>query len=189
MAKSDRKKSVDANRIANGPDKADAAALQAEVKSFASGLGLAAAGVGSGFDDSDFRPSAARQRPAKAISKPADPSARKSAAPQHKPAADNRRVKPEQAAQSARSQPSDATDIVRERTWNAGVGPRPGQLSIRQLTANLHAFSPGPQFSQIHQLQRTARSAALCALHTLCHLNVVSKQALCLPSNIIACLC
>ena len=132
MAKGNRQKSIDAKQTVNTSDTVDAAALQAEVKSFASGLGLAAAGIGSGFDDSDFRPSAAKQRSAKALGRAADPSARKSARAQPKPAAGNR-TNSEQAKQAVRSQLSAATDTVRERTWNAGVGPQPGMSSAFDL--------------------------------------------------------
>ena len=103
-----------------------AAALQAEVKSFASGLGLAAAGVSSGFDDSDFRPPTDGHKDKVKLvrsnhvssSQPDARKGKKAEKPGVKPAA----AKPEPAQQ----QP-EVPDIVRERNWNAGVGPRPGQ--------------------------------------------------------------
>ena len=102
----------------------DAAALQAEVKAFASGLGLAAAGVSSGFDDSDFRPPASSHKNSLVganHTSSAQPDAQKGKKKRRgvKPAA----TKPE----PAQEQP-EVPDIVRERNWNAGVGPRPGQF-------------------------------------------------------------
>ena len=101
----------------------DAAALQAELKSFASGLGFASGGSGSGFDDSDFRPPAAGQR-----SKPRPPTQIKpnKATPAPGP---SKQVRPngdvlQQSAQG--QQQTDTPDIVRERNWNSGVGARPG---------------------------------------------------------------
>ena len=124
MAKDSKQRNANAKQTANTSDTVDAAVLQAEVQSFASGLGLAAAGTGSGLDASNFRPSAAKQRPAKAPGRSIAPSTRKPA-PRKQNAGDNR-SRPEQANQAARLQPPDPADTVRERTWNAGVGPRPG---------------------------------------------------------------
>ena len=112
----------------NTPDvsEVDAAALQAEVKSFASGLGLAAAGVSSGFDDSDFRPpTAGHTDKAKLIR--ANDSSRSQPDTQKGKKAERPGVKPP-APQAGPGQPQpEVPDIVRERIWNAGVGPRPGQ--------------------------------------------------------------
>lgn len=104
----------------------DTAALQAEVKSFASSLGLAAAGVGSGFDDSDFRPPVPGQEASSRLIRASDtakpqPDARKGQK------AERPRAKPAAADPGPGQQPLEVPDIVRERNWNAGVGPRPGQ--------------------------------------------------------------
>ena len=112
----------------------DTEALQAELKSFASGLGLASAGTSSGFDDSDFRPAAASQRkkvPIKgsdqraAIKRSSGSDAQRPPARRQHPADRQERGKaPRQPA--AAQQQAEAPDIVRERTWNTGVGQRPG---------------------------------------------------------------
>lgn len=117
-----RKKAPDVNDV-------DAAALQAEVKSFASGLGLAAAaGVGSGFDDTDFRPPTAGHKDKSKLVKSSDtpkppPDAQKGKR------ADRPGAKPAAAKPGPNQQQPEVPDIVRERNWNAGVGPRPGQSS------------------------------------------------------------
>lgn len=106
-------------------DTIDAAALQAEVKSFASGLGLAAAGVGSGFDDSDFRPPVnGHEAKAKLIKSNDVPKSRPDAQQQKRPV-ERQAVK---ATGATGQQQPEVPDIVRERNWNAGVGPRPGEL-------------------------------------------------------------
>lgn len=107
----------------------DAAALQAEVKSFASGLGLAAAGIGSGFDDSDFRPPAAGQQSKIKPLKSQKPVEKKSDATRL-PQPNKQRAVPGRAEPAAAQQPAETPDIVRERNWNAGVGPRPGLSSL-----------------------------------------------------------
>lgn len=103
----------------------DAAALQAEVKSFASGLGLAA---GSGFDDTDFRPPTADHSGKNKLVRASDtskppPDARKGKK------ADRPGSKPAAAKPGPKQQQPEVPDMVRERNWNAGVGPRPGQSS------------------------------------------------------------
>lgn len=104
----------------------DAAALQAEVKSFASGLGLAAAGVSSGFDDSDFRPPAAGHKDKVRLVRASDTSRSQPGAEKgenfEKPG-----VKPATTKPGPGQQQLEVPDIVKERNWNAGVGPRPGQ--------------------------------------------------------------
>ena len=104
----------------------NAAALQAEVKSFASGLGLAAAGVSSGFDDSDFRPPTAGHTDKAKLIRTND-SSRSQPDTQKGKKAERPGVKPP-AVKPGLGQPQpEVPDIVRERNWNAGVGPRPGQ--------------------------------------------------------------
>lgn len=107
----------------------DAAALQAEVKSFASGLGLAAAGIGSGFDDSDFRPPAAGQQ-SKVKPLKSQKSAEKKSAATRLPQTDKQQAVPGRAEPAAAQQPAETPDVVRERNWNAGVGPRPGLSTV-----------------------------------------------------------
>ena len=123
MAKAGRPKEHDSRSKAPEVNVVDAAALQAEVKSFASSLGLAAAGVGSGFDDSDFRPPVITKSKlvrASDTAKP-QPHARKGKK------AERPKVKPAPAEPGPGQQQQEVPDIVRERNWNAGVGPRPGQ--------------------------------------------------------------
>ena len=123
MAKGGKSKHVAAQHRSAETSQIDAAALQAEVKSFASGLGLAAAGIGSGFDDSDFRPPAAGQ-PSKL--KPLKPKqlAEKKIVSTRQPQTDRQRAVPGRTETA--QQPAETPDVVRERNWNAGVGPRPG---------------------------------------------------------------
>ena len=104
----------------------DAAALQAEVKSFASGLGLAAAGVSSGFDDSDFRPPTIGHKDKLKLVRTDDTSRSQPDARKGKKA-DRPGVKPAAAKPEPAQQQPEVPDIVRERNWNAGVGPRPGE--------------------------------------------------------------
>lgn len=126
MAKAGRPKDHDSKAKPPEVNALDAAALQAEVKSFASSLGLAAAGVSSGFDDSDFRPPVPGQRPKSRLVRDSD-----TAKPQLDARKGNKaerpRVKPAAAGPGPGQQQLDVPDIVRERNWNAGVGPRPGQ--------------------------------------------------------------
>lgn len=126
MPKAGRPKELDPRPKAPEVNVVNAAALQAEVKSFASSLGLAAAGVGSGFDDSDFRPPVAGQKAKSRLVRASDtakpqPDARKGKL------AERPRAKLAAAEPGSGQQQLEAPDIVRERNWNAGVGPRPGQ--------------------------------------------------------------
>ena len=118
MAKGGQTKGIAIKQKAIDVDTVDKAALQAEVKNFASGLGLAAAGVGSGFDDSDFRPPVPGQTFKTRLTKGKD-------VPKPRPDAQQQRVK---ATGATGQQQPEVPDVVRERNWNAGVGPRPGEL-------------------------------------------------------------
>lgn len=120
MAKGGQSKPVSAKLKSSEYNRDDDAALQAEVKSFASGLGLAAAGIGSGFDDTDFRPPNAEQKNKFKAQKPNRESADKQNVSKRK-AQTNRHSESAPAQQAA-----ETPDVVRERNWNAGVGPRPG---------------------------------------------------------------
>ena len=120
MAKGGQSKPIFAKQKSSENNKVDEAALQAEVKSFASGLGLAAAGIGSGFDDTDFRPPSAEQKSKFKANKPRTESADKQNVSKRK-AQTNR-----QSESVPAQQPAETPDVVRERNWNAGVGPRPG---------------------------------------------------------------
>lgn len=111
---------------APGVNDVDAAALQAEVKSFASGLGLAAAGVGSGFDDTDFRPPTADHKGKNKLVRASD-TPKPPPDVQKGKKADRPGAKPAAAKPGPNQQQPEVPDIVRERNWNAGVGPRPGQ--------------------------------------------------------------
>ena len=130
MVKGGQSKDAPAKLKSVDLSKADAAALQAEVKSFASGLGLAAAGVSSGFDDSDFRPPAAGQKTRMHLSKPAETHNKQQDAVKRKPQADRQKPTQGRPDLAVTQQQAGAPDIVRERNWNEGVGPRPGEPSI-----------------------------------------------------------
>ena len=120
MAKGGQSKPVSAKQKSSENNRVDDTALQAEVKSFASGLGLAAAGIGSGFDDTDFRPPTTEQKTKLKANKPNAESADKQTVPKRK-AQTNIHSETAPAQQAA-----ETPDVVRERNWNAGVGPRPG---------------------------------------------------------------
>lgn len=110
----------------NGGTVAEDATLRAEVASLAAELGLGSAAAENGFDDSDFRPQKAKQsigRPAakQGTEPPAAPSGKLKAAKPGRGAADQapRGQRPREAAGNEQQ--------VKERTWNAGIGPRPGR--------------------------------------------------------------
>ena len=126
------------------PPPDDGAGLQAEVKAFASSLGLAAADS-SGFNDSDFRPEVAKRkfsdkagqqkRPRAAsaddIGADAPANGTKRARPAEKV---NGRVSAPQRGtqpvpQQHRQRPLDdkAAAALKSREWKEGVGPRPGE--------------------------------------------------------------
>ncbi len=121
----------------------NAAKLQAEVQAFASQLGLAAAGGShAGFDDSDFRPEAAKKKIGD--SKPKQNAAKeqqqqgtkrsKQPAGQDQQQQPAKRQKQQQgvlgkhlAAQAKQQAAAAAKQEERKgRDWNVGVGPRPG---------------------------------------------------------------
>ena len=119
---------------------AAAAKLRSEVQAFASQLGLAAAaGSHGGFDDSDFRPEAAKRKISdggkqqKGAPAPKPPQQQK---PQQPAAAQKRArgaqgVLGKQLAVQAKQQAEAAArqEERKGRDWNIGVGPRPGTLS------------------------------------------------------------
>jgi len=123
MAKGGQSKPVSAKQKSSEHNRVDAAALQAEVKSFAYGLGLSSAGIGSGFDDTDFRPANAEQQSKFKAIKPNRESADEQIVPK-------RKIQTDRQSESAPAQrPAETPDVVRERNWNAGVGPRPGPFT------------------------------------------------------------
>jgi hypothetical protein len=150
---------------------AAAKALQAEVQAFASQLGLAAAGGSfGGFDDSDFRPVAAkkkisegnkRQKVAPAAPAPAEQQ-QQQRQPAPQPAAKRARgsqgvlskhlaVQAKQQAEAAAKQ-----EDRKGRDWNIGVGPRPGTCSAigcRWSLLSTRALRPA---------RRSALVSALC---------------------------
>ena len=151
MAKGGQSKPPPSKQRASGNNKVDDAALQAEVKSFASGLGLAAAGIGSGFDDSDFRPPNAEQKSKFKAKKPNTESADKQSVSKRK-AQTNR-----QSESAPVQQPAETPDVVRERNWNAGVGPRPGLFTHATGCA---CIPPA--------LKRLQHSCKCCSINLLC---------------------
>lgn len=109
----------------------DTEALQAELRSFASGLGLAAGGPGSGFDDSDFRPPVAGQRSKADIKPKQKTQGENNGRPASRPVQGTKHRSNTSVQQPASGeQQTETPDIVRERNWNAGVGARPGAICI-----------------------------------------------------------
>ena len=114
---------------------ADSEALRSEVAAFASSLGLAAAP--NGFDDSDFRPEAARRRLGSGAAA-AEEDARDEPARGAKPAGGKHATKHEpggaKAVPQGRQQQAPVSGAVagkagaagKGRAWNQGVGPPPG---------------------------------------------------------------
>ena len=107
-------------------DGGDRASLTQDVAAFASQLGLRPTGADAGFDDSDFAPSKASLR----IGAP-DAEAE---APVRAAKKSTNKFKPEQGPVVARDEQEDGkaelAASITERKWNAGVGERPGTLSI-----------------------------------------------------------
>lgn len=102
--------------------KADASEdLASDVAAFASQLGLTAAGGGGGFDD--FRPEKAQQRIG--IDEPAtvNQEVKKASTNKFKPNVENAEVP---AAQRHLKLDPELEAAIKERTWNEGVGERPG---------------------------------------------------------------
>ena len=126
------------------PPPADGAGLQAEVKAFASSLGLAAADS-TGFNDSDFRPEVAKRKFSEkggqqkrvrgASGEHADGDAatngkKRARTAEHpsgraKPAP--RGVQPVPQQHRPRPQDDKAAAALKSREWREGVGPRPGK--------------------------------------------------------------
>lgn len=114
---------------------ADSEALRSEVAAFASSLGLAAAP--DGFDDSDFRPEAARRRlgsgaaAAKEVARDEPARGAKPAGGKH---ASTREPAGAKAVPPGRQQQTPVTGAAaskagaagKGRAWNEGVGPPPG---------------------------------------------------------------
>ena len=116
------------------PNEESTAKLSAEVQNFASQLGLAAAGVGAGFNDSDFRPALANKHIGAAHTKQSQQKIGRDLAPQADQLA-QRRHSNQQAGPSNRGQhrvkDKAANDsAVKGRAWNAGVGLRPGEDAL-----------------------------------------------------------
>ncbi len=151
MAKGGQPKPASAKQNSSGTNRLDDAALQAEVKSFASGLGLAAAGIGSGFDDTDFRPPNAEQKSKFKPNKPNSESA-------DKQSVSKRKAQTNRHSESAPAQqPAETPDVVRERNWNAGVGPRPGQFT--------HSTGCACILPAIKRLQHSCKCCSIKLLH------------------------
>lgn len=113
----------------------DVEGIKADVAAFAAQLGLAGAGADAGFDDSDFKPQKAQQK----FENAAKPKRTKGQSESQ----DSRQVEKKTSAPTKTAgakQGSDSNALVRrpengsqevdprvrERTWNTGVGPRPG---------------------------------------------------------------
>lgn len=142
-AKAEDRKKVSHRKKSNGKsleNKEDVEEIKSEVAAFAAQLGLAGKGE-AGFDDSDFRPQKGRE-------KLADGSKSK---PQSKDKAHIRRSKDDDReggaptkittarqgysknAQDRREVNEEVDERLKERTWNFGVGPRPGETALCKL--------------------------------------------------------
>lgn len=147
-AKVPKKKAVDEASKKEGSSQKvdDVEGIKAEVAAFAAQLGLAGSGGDAGFDDSDFRPEKAREKltdaqkkkRAKDQSKSQDSKQveKKRSAPIKAPGARQEKgVNAQNRRPDSGSQEGD--ERVKERTWNAGVGPRPGENPITHLSSYL----------------------------------------------------
>ena len=130
-----------AGPTAERPPPRDGALLHAEVKAFASSLGLAA-GEGNGFDDSDFRPELAKRKfsdkggQQKRLREHANGNGNipvnngkkraRSEGREDRSKAPPRGAQP--VPQQHRQQPPDAKTAaaLKSREWKEAVGPRPG---------------------------------------------------------------
>lgn len=108
--------------------------LRQEVAALASQLGLAAStGEQTGFDDTDFRPSSRTARVKEKVATKGKSSAHEAKPASARPGqpAAGRAVKGPQprAAETPKNAPA--------RTWNSGVGPRPGTAKATRNSATI----------------------------------------------------
>ncbi len=148
---------------AKRPPPEDGAGLHAEVKAFASSLGLAA-GDGDGFNDSDFRPENAKRKFGDKGGQQKRP--REHANGDGNIAATNGKKRARTAGdaghgktaprgaqpvpQQHRQQPPDAkaAAALKSREWKEAVGPRPGERVA--ITQHIPCMLAGRQLADIH---------------------------------------
>ncbi|CAL8467747.1 g7285 [Coccomyxa elongata] len=116
--------------------------IKADVAAFAAQLGLATDGAEAGFDDTDFRPQKAKEiiGDTPKQSKQQDHSVNREGRPgERKNGAPSKAVGPRQ-GKGATAQDSnlaiggeEGDARIKERTWNTGVGPRPGEKQGKPL--------------------------------------------------------
>ncbi len=114
---------------------ADDAKHKSEVASFAAELGLSAAAAAAADAFDDFAPEKAKEV-IKAQPKPVKAATAKQAEPKQQGRQQKEAVSP---AEQKQAVPAD-DDPIRSRTWNAGVGPRPGGalLHLCHVLVELH---------------------------------------------------
>lgn len=131
----------------------DVEGIKADVAAFAAQLGLAADGAEAGFDDTDFRPQKAKEKVGETLkqtrqqghsaNREGRPGERKNGAPSK--ATGPRQGKGVNAQDGDLDVGGEEVDArIRERTWNTGVGPRPGETptaSPAQSPSSTHTFA------------------------------------------------
>ncbi len=127
---------VDALDVYESHKSKDVEEIKADVAAFAAQLGLAADGAEAGFDDTDFRPQKAKETvgDTRKQSKQQDHSVNREGRPgERKYDASSKAVGPRQgkgvnAQDRSLAIGGEEVDArIKERTWNTGVGPRPGE--------------------------------------------------------------
>jgi len=142
-AKAEDRKKVSHRKKSNDKsleNKKDVEEIKSDVAAFAAQLGLAGSGE-AGFDDSDFRPQKAQEKLANGSK----------SKPQNKDKAHIRRSKDDdregdaptkitaarrgysEKAQDRRDVDGEMDERLKERTWNFGVGPRPGESPVQAM--------------------------------------------------------
>ena len=129
----------------------DVEGIKADVAAFAAQLGLAADGAEAGFDDTDFRPQKAKEKVGETLKQARQQghsARREGRLIEKKSGAPSKATGPRQgkgviAQNSTLDVAGEEVDArVRERTWNTGVGPRPGE-SLTAFPAQLPSSLQG----------------------------------------------
>ncbi len=133
---------VSHKRVGDAPkDAEDSDALRSEVAAFASSLGLAASAEDGGFDDSDFRPEAARKRIGSSVAAAGGDELERALADGKAPVAPRQRRADREGKgtmQGDQQQPSSsagagkAAAAPKGRGWNEGAGPPPGKRFVSE---------------------------------------------------------
>ena len=127
-------------RVGEAPkDAEDSDALRSEVAAFASSLGLAASAENGGFDDSDFRPDAARKRLGSSFAAAGGEELERALADGKVPVVPRQRRADREGkgtTQGDQQQPPSsagagkAAAAPKGRGWNEGAGPPPGKRFV-----------------------------------------------------------